>query len=362
MKCVRCGTRIEAETVGRCPACNMPFREEDLNTLVDKAYLCGAPGRGRFVELRWKDSYILGRVDSADIVLPNNAISRKHAKISWDDGQFHIMDLNAANGTFVNKVRITRGPLVDGDVIGIGPFDLTYRTIEPDEKEWGDAETWKVKPEQVFELESHGAKVWAEKPEAFREGAGAAAIRDVVHELRRLALLDALTGLPNRRYLERTLHSRFDRMRRYDEPFGILFMDIDNFKKVNDSYGHDVGDKILKMAAQTLARNTRSFDVVGRWGGEEFVAIIAKVTGEELPSIAEKFHSLVEQSELPYDSGSLHVTVSIGATLARPGDTRDVLIKKVDRLMYRSKAQGRNCTTVVFRRPPRADKDNSSKA
>jgi diguanylate cyclase (GGDEF)-like protein len=359
MECIRCGIETESESFTNCPACRMPLGDENMDSPVDRAYLCDVPGRGRFLELKWDKNYVLGRGENADILLPSNVVSRAHAKIDWDGGQFFIVDLGASNGTFVNRVRVRRGPLIDGDVISIGPFNMVFRTVEPGEREWGDAETWNIKPEQVYDLESLGAEPWMQIEKASDGNATviskdentSGAIQDMIKELRKLALLDALTGLPNRRYLERTLRSRLDRMHRYGQSFGVLFIDVDNFKKVNDSYGHEVGDEVLKMVAQTLVRNIRSFDVVGRWGGEEFVAIIASVTEEELPGIAEKFRVLVGQSKLPPESHSVRVTVSIGAALAKPGDTKEVLLKKVDRLMYRSKARGKNRTTVIFRRP-----------
>lgn len=161
MECIRCKTDVTDESLGNCPVCKMPLREGDADTLVDKAYLCDVPGRGRYVELNWGQSYVLGRQDTADIVLPNSTVSRAHARIEWDGGQFFITDLNAANGTFVNKARIQRGPLVEGDILSIGPFDMTYRTNEPGEKLWGDAETKNVQATQVFDPASLGAEVSA---------------------------------------------------------------------------------------------------------------------------------------------------------------------------------------------------------
>ena len=101
----------------------------------------------------------------------------------------------------------------------------------------------------------------------FSDDSPKAAMAQRIEELRKLALYDPLTGLGNRRYGEMFLQTRFEEMRRYDWPFGIFFIDIDHFKRVNDVHGHDVGDKVLAMVAKTLAANVRSFDVVTRWGG-----------------------------------------------------------------------------------------------
>jgi diguanylate cyclase (GGDEF)-like protein len=124
-------------------------------------------------------------------------------------------------------------------------------------------------------------------------------------------------------------------------------MDIDHFKQCNDMHGHDVGDKVLRMVASTLYYSMRKTDVVGRWGGEEFLAIIYDVTSlEELRSIAEKLRMLVESSRLDVADKSLIITVSVGATLLLPHDTPDAVVRRADQLMYQSKQDGRNRVTV----------------
>ena len=167
-----------------------------------------------------------------------------------------------------------------------------------------------------------------------------------LEELRKMALLDPLTGMGNRRFVETGLNSRLNELQRYSWKFGLLFIDIDHFKKVNDSYGHETGDLVLKMVAGTLVHNARSFDLIGRWGGEEFVAIIVNVTGEELFRIAQKYLVLVRESSLLAGKDRISVTISIGATLARPDDSPETLLKRADQLMYQSKLSGRNCVTM----------------
>jgi len=119
-------------------------------------------------------------------------------------------------------------------------------------------------------------------------------------------------------------------------------MDIDEFKAVNDVYGHDIGDRVLKMVAQTLLKSSRAFDVVGRWGGEEFISLAPNLKRDELHSLGNRFRILVEQSSLQVGSEVVRVTISVGATLARSDDTVDSLLSRVDRLMYQSKTAGRN--------------------
>ena len=178
--------------------------------------------------------------------------------------------------------------------------------------------------------------------EIFSDNSSQVAMRQRSEELQKMALFDALTGAANRRYIEMHLETRLNELQRYGWPFGILFIDIDHFKRVNDTYGHDAGDKVLKMVAETLMTNLRTFDILGRWGGEEFVAIIVNVDKELLYSIAHRFCLLIEQSGLSLNSALLRVTVSIGATFAHAGDTVEQLVKSADRLMYLSKTSGRN--------------------
>jgi diguanylate cyclase (GGDEF)-like protein len=131
-------------------------------------------------------------------------------------------------------------------------------------------------------------------------------------------------------------------MWRYGWQFGIVLIDIDHFKNVNDLYGHEIGDRALKMVAQTLLKNLRSFDVIGRWGGEEFLAIIMNVRKDPLRSIANRFRVLVEQSSFSVGNDIVQVTISLGTTLARSDDTTADLLKRVETLMYQSKSGGRN--------------------
>jgi diguanylate cyclase (GGDEF)-like protein/PAS domain S-box-containing protein len=161
----------------------------------------------------------------------------------------------------------------------------------------------------------------------------------------KLAYLDPLTGTANRRFAEITLHARYEEFKRYGWPFGLIFIDIDGFKTINDEHGHAAGDEVLKMVAKTLMNSARSFDVVARWGGDEFIAVIANVEGKQLVATANRFRTLVEQSSRV--SGPVQqVTVSIGATLARTDDSEEALLERADRLMYASKSAGKNRVTA----------------
>ncbi len=167
-----------------------------------------------------------------------------------------------------------------------------------------------------------------------------------VEELQKLALIDPLTGISNRRHFETQLHSRLEELRRSGIDFGLLFMDIDLFKQLNDRYGHDVGDQVLRTVAKTIELAVRPFDQVCRWGGEEYAGVFPHTDVEALSGIAERLRVLVAHSRVPTGIGELFVTLSIGGTLAAPGDSAGSLLKRADRLMYVSKEKGRNRTTI----------------
>jgi diguanylate cyclase (GGDEF)-like protein/PAS domain S-box-containing protein len=181
--------------------------------------------------------------------------------------------------------------------------------------------------------------------EIFTDNTPAALAFDRLAELERLAYLDPLTGLANRRYAEIMINARLEELQRYGWRFGVIFIDIDNFKTVNDVYGHETGDEVLKTVGKTLQNSLRPFDVVSRWGGEEYVAVIANIEAEELCVTANRCRALVEQSSNP-SKPSLRVTVSIGATLALADDSVATVLNRADQLMYQSKRAGRNCITV----------------
>ena len=169
-----------------------------------------------------------------------------------------------------------------------------------------------------------------------------------IEKLEKLAFIDELTGIGNRRYSEIKIGAKLAEIERYAwaRDFGLLFIDIDKFKDVNDRYGHDAGDDVLKMVAKTLAANLRTEDFVGRWGGEEFVAVISDADNKTLYATAEKLRALVSQSSLNTTEGAVSATISIGATVAKRGETIEQLTKRADRLMYESKNSGRNYVTI----------------
>ena len=178
--------------------------------------------------------------------------------------------------------------------------------------------------------------------ELFTEDTVEQAMKERIRELERMALLDSLTEVGNRRFVEVRLRERLEELRRYGWPFGVLFVDIDHFKAFNDRHGHLMGDRVLRMVACTLVNGVRSFDVVGRWGGEEFVVIVSNSKNGGFSATADRLRALVARSNIAHDERIFQVTVSIGATVATDKDTIESLIGRADELMYESKNRGRN--------------------
>ena len=193
-------------------------------------------------------------------------------------------------------------------------------------------------------LDQDGSVIGA--AELFSDNSAKAMMLQRMEELETMALIDPLTRMANRRYIEMHLRNRLEEMHRYGWTFCVLFVDIDDFKRVNDTYGHDAGDKVLKIVGRTLSGNARPFDIFGRWGGEEFVAIIENVSYKTLPMIANRFRLLVENSYLSVGDRKIRVSVSVGATVARLEDTVETLLRRADQLMYQSKKAGKNRLTT----------------
>lgn len=181
--------------------------------------------------------------------------------------------------------------------------------------------------------------------ELFTDASDQVAQRERIAELEKLALLDPLTQLSNRRHLVGELQARLDELERYGLSFGVVLLDLDDFKAINDRYGHDAGDLALRTISGTLRASARPFDVFGRWGGEEFVGVIRNVEGRSVQRFADRCRALIGATEIRLDEQTIQVTASVGATLAHAGDTPDSLVRRADALMYASKRDGRDRVT-----------------
>ncbi|MEQ8820017.1 MAG: GGDEF domain-containing protein [Sumerlaeia bacterium] len=262
-----------------------------------------------------KKRSILGRDFQADVLVSDGEVSRRHAAIEWvnfDDKvaipDCLLLDIKSTNGTFVNN-RVLQGSrtLNDGDQIRLGKTLLGYY----------------VKDERVLELD---------------------------RELLDMALRDELTGVYKRRYFINELHREFDRSRRYRRPFGLLLLDIDHFKNVNDELGHLRGDEALKTVADVIRSTLREGDICGRYGGEEFVILLPETDRGGAVIAAERIRQALEATSFKLGTETpRRITASIGIA-AQDGTYQDKMdvIEAADTALYSAKRLGRNrCEVAV---------------
>ncbi len=160
--------------------------------------------------------------------------------------------------------------------------------------------------------------------------------------LKREVLTDKLTQVYNRGFLDYQINTCIKEFNTFKTRFAILFLDIDFFKKVNDTYGHDAGDKVLTKIAKTISLNIRKNDFVGRYGGEEFVVILRDISEESMIQIAEKIRILIRGTDILFDDKLINVTVSIGCSYYREGLSQEEFLKEADANMYKAKETGRD--------------------
>jgi len=272
------------------------------------AVLAG-PQSGQVFPLPPGRPLLVGRRDDADIVLRDDGVSRRHATLEVSERGARIADLESANGTFVDGVRIAEAWLSDGARIAIGGATLLKF-------------------------------VWTDEIEARWQA-----------RLVEGALQDALTGLYNRRHLDDRLGAELSAAFRHRRPLALILLDVDHFKAVNDAHGHLAGDEALRHAAQVLREAVRKEDVLARYGGEEFV-VLARETGlTGGRTLAERLRLAVERSRCPWSGTELRLTVSVGVAVSGKtgdyvaGESEQALLAWADRALYLAKEAGRN--TVV---------------
>jgi diguanylate cyclase (GGDEF)-like protein/PAS domain S-box-containing protein len=167
-------------------------------------------------------------------------------------------------------------------------------------------------------------------------------------ELKDKLRIDPLTQIANRHFFDFQLSKKMDEAKVFSNAFGVLMIDIDHFKLVNDTYGHLVGDEILKIVAQSLSSNIEKTDIVSRWGGEEFIVLVDVSSHDDLLKMAERLRNVVATSSYQFENGkTIQVTVSIGGTIAKSTDNVKTLIAKADENMYFAKQHGRNQSKIL---------------
>jgi diguanylate cyclase (GGDEF)-like protein len=265
------------------------------------AYLVviAGPSFGEMYKLKG-DRLVMGRGDRTDVRIIDDGVSREHAAIQREGGKIVLVDLGSTNGTFCNGLRVPRQDLTDGDKISIGASTILKFTFQDHVDEHYQ--------KQLFES----------------------------------ALRDGLTSTFNRRYFLDRLHGELRFAVRHVKPVALLFVDIDHFKKINDTYGHQAGDQVLSGVARIMMTTIRAEDVLARYGGEEFAIICREIELEGAESLAKRLVAAV--SETPFEVGGqrIPVTISVGAAVDHGRSDAQSLIANADTAMYEAKRTGRN--------------------
>jgi diguanylate cyclase (GGDEF)-like protein len=175
------------------------------------------------------------------------------------------------------------------------------------------------------------------------QAAAIASLEEQVQVLRGLALMDELTAAGNRRFANNSLQTKIEELRRYGWAFGAILLDLDDFKQINDKYGHAAGDQVLKRVAETVGRSVRSHNsYFFRWGGDEFLIIASNVNRNQLFELSERIRVLVSNTAVTLTSEVRHVSVSLGMSMANADDSAEKLMSRIDAGLYLGKHQGKN--------------------
>ncbi|MBT8287075.1 MAG: diguanylate cyclase [Bacteroidia bacterium] len=226
----------------------------------------------------------------------------------------------------------------DSDVIIITGYSDIYSYEEAIKM---GASDFIIKPVRFEELLLRLKKVLSERELARDRGR-------MMEKLQKLAITDGLTKLHNSRSFYSQLEVEVDRFNRYKRSLALLLMDIDHFKKYNDSYGHLEGDKALVRIAQIIKSCLRKLDSAYRYGGEEFTVILPETSSEEAYHVAQRINSaLTAENFMPEKKNEAKITISIGVTEYYPGDQLSEFIQRADKAMYLSKKKGRNQVTTL---------------
>jgi GGDEF domain-containing protein len=289
----------------------------------DRHLLVGVHGSllGQVIRLD-EQPFRVGRNHESELWLDDTGVSRRHAQIVPDPGGYLLEDLESANGTFVQGQRVDRHLLRDGDVIQFGPTAVFRYSLADKDQE------------------------------------------DMLRQLYAASVTDPLTGAHNREYFDTHLASELSYARRHKTDLGLLMFDIDHFKRVNDTYGHQAGDTVLIEIANMVAKIVRNEDVIARYsnpyrnasevvrkeevfaryGGEEFAMILRETDVGGTQRAGERLRQTIEAMFIQAESNRIRVTISVGcASLAECTEPQaEQLIALADRRLYAAKHAGRN--------------------
>jgi diguanylate cyclase (GGDEF)-like protein len=297
----------------------MPFDDDDLErthvTTIgnvkellsrakrDRAYLIVLAG-SNVGEMHKLDSgeVVLGRATTVQVRLSDDGVSRRHARLLVDQGSVVLEDLGSANGTLVNGSKVDRATLKDGDQIQLGGTTILKFSYQDSLEE------------------------------------------DFQRKMYEAALRDPMTKAFNKKHLLDRMESELAFARRHAAPLALIMLDVDHFKKINDTHGHPAGDYVLVKLAQLIASTLRTEDVFARYGGEEFSILLRGTSLNQAEQLGERIRGLLEQERFEFDGVHIPVTVSVGVTALpeRAAETALAFIGDADDALYAAKHSGRN--------------------
>lgn len=259
------------------------------------------PELGRRITLNDEDTVSIGRDPESTIALKHDSISRYHAKIEPFDGGHRVVDNMSTNGTYRNQHQVQPSAmLASGDYVQVGDTILKYLS---------------------------GDNIEA----AFHE------------EIYRLTIEDSLTQIANKRALNEFLDKEFARAKRYQRDLSVIMVDLDHFKRVNDSYGHLMGDFVLRELAKIIGSRIRKEEMFARYGGEEFCVVLPEMNREKGTTFAETLRGLIAAHTFEFEGTVFKLTASLGvAELGSAMGRYDDLVAAADENLYRAKREGRN--------------------
>jgi two-component system, cell cycle response regulator len=289
---------------------------EDLSSAPagrDRAYLIVLAGSnvGEMYKIA-KEAISIGRGQGADLQILDEGISRHHAAIRLLGDEAVIEDTESRNGTFVNGQRVTRQVLKDGDKIQVGSTTILKFTYHD------------------------------QLDESFQR------------QMYESALRDGLTKAFNKKYFLDRLESEFRFAKRHGTPLSLVMLDIDHFKKINDTYGHIAGDHVLAALARRIQETIRTEDVFARYGGEEFAVILRAIDSLHAMAMAERLRTVVTLLEIRVGQAQLALTISLGVAGFPDCNVPDpmTLIGVADAALYAAKRAGRNRAQAAVYDPP----------
>ena len=262
---------------------------------------------GRMHKIEGREA-IIGRAPEAAIRIEDDGVSRQHAQIVHIDGGVAIRDLGSTNGTYCNGEPISLHHLRDGDKIQIGTTTILKFSYQDSQ-------------EEEFTRRQYDSVV-----------------------------RDALTSCYNKKYFNERLPSEFAFARRHGKPVALIMFDVDHFKSINDTHGHQAGDYVLRLLAYSVQETVRTPDVLARYGGEEFALIMRETDADAAFIAAERIRRKIESTRFDFEGTVIDVTVSLGIGIApgkgiaSPGE----LVKATDAYLYRAKGNGRNRTECAL--------------